>query len=423
MTSPRTPRRPSPTLPSHSVDGARLWFRLQDLARHGATRSGGVNRPAFSAADQAARRTVTGWAQEAGLAVSGDAAGNLFLKLEGLEPDAKPVLTGAYLDTQPAGGKYAGSFGVVAALEALQAVQAMGRPASRPLIAAIWANGEGSRFSPGYAGSEAFAGLLSLATMHAVTDGAGISCRDALASTLAAETDIARIGLGFACSAYVEAHLEQGPMLEQRGSTIGAVTALQGVRTCQVRVFGEASHAGTTPRHRRRDALKAAMRIIAALDSFYASPDIGFAVGQLSVEPNAPSVIARQVTFVVDIRHPDTTTLQRLGDTVRLICESEKGPCRLEIQALVDKPAIMFPADIARRIEQAAAALSLPHMPILSLAGHDARSLVKTCPTGIIFIPCRDGLSHNEAEAIEPGHAHAGAQVLADVLWDLANST
>ena len=422
MTLPRTPSQPSSILPSHGVDGARLWVRLQALARHGATPAGGVNRPAFSLLDQAARRTVAGWAQGAGLAVLGDASGNLFLRLEGDDPGALPVLAGSYLDTQPAGGRYAGSFGVLAALEGLMAIQALGRRPRRPLMAAIWANGEGSRFSPGYTGSETFAGTLSLAAMLVVTDSAGIACRDALAGLLASETDIQKIPLGFACSAYVEAHLEQGSVLEQKACTIGVVSAMQGVRNCQVRVFGEASHAGTTPRHRRRDALKAAMRIIAALDSFYASPDIGFAVGQVLVEPNAPSVIAREVTFSVDIRHPDTTVLQRLGDTVRLICESEKGPCRFEIIVSANRPAITFPEDIARRIARAAGALALPHMPILSLAGHDARSLFKSCPTGIIFIPCRDGLSHNEAEAIEPDHAHAGAQVLADVLWDLANS-
>ena len=421
MTLPSDSDLPPNHLPSRFVDAARLWLRLQDLARHGATPAGGVNRPAYSVPEQAARRAVIGWAQQAGLAVSGDPAGNLFFKLDGLDPAAAPVLTGSYLDTQPNGGKYAGSFGALAALQALEAIQALGRKPRSPVIAAIWANGEGSRFSPGYTGSEAFTGQLSLAAALSARDASGQLCRDAAARTLAVEGDVPKIAVGFACSAYIEAHLEQGPVLEQNNCQIGVVTAMQGVRNCQVRVFGEAAHAGTTHRRHRRDALKAAIRIITALDDFHSAPDIGFAVGQLLVEPNAPSIIPRQVTFVVDIRHRDSAVLRRLGDTVRLICESEKGPCSFEIHPLTHKPALTFTSIVPARIERAASNLALSQMPMISLAGHDARSLARHCPVGIIFIPCRGGISHSEAEAIEPDHATAGARVLADALWDLAN--
>lgn len=411
------------SLPSRFVNGERLWLRLQEQARHGATPGGGLNRLAFSPADQAARRYLIDLAKSSGLAVSGDAAGNLFCRLEGADTGAKPVLAGSYLDSQPSGGKFAGSFGIVAGLEALNAIARMPNKPVQPIVLAVWSNGEGSRFVPGYMGSEAFVGQLSIAGMMAVQDAEGQTVADALGAVLANETDVPRCPLGFGCSAYLEAHLEQGTVLEQNQCQIGVVTGMQGIRRCQVRVFGEAAHIATTPRRRRRDALHAAIRIISALDDFYSAPDIGFAVGRLQVEPNAPSIVPREVTFSVDIRHREANVLIRLGDTIRLVCESEKGPCTFAVTEVMHQPPILLAPEICAHVTEAAERLALASMPMLSMTGHDARSLATLCPSGIVFIPCRDGISHSEAEAIEPEGALAGAQVLTDVLWALANAS
>jgi len=407
--------------PSRWLDGSRLWRRLGELARLGATPEGGVNRPALSVAEAAARRSVIGWASEFGAHAFSDPAGNLFLKLEGSERTLPPVLTGSYLDSQPDGGKYSGAYGMLAALESLAAIAALGRRPKRSLIAAAWMNGEGSRFAPGYMGSEAFAGLRQLAGLLTVSDFEGKSVGEELTAMLTAQGPLPAKPLGFACAAYVETHLEQGAKLEKDGTQIGVVTGVQGVRRFQIRVDGQAAHIGTTSRQSRRDALHATIKIIGALEQFFAAPDVGFAVSQLRVEPNAPSIVPRATHFTVDIRHRDNTVLMRLGDTIRLICESEKGVCRFAMTELVSTPAIDFDPDVQAHIERAADRLALSHTPILSLGGHDAQSLKWLCPSGIIFIPCRDGATHSPDEQIEPGQAAAGAKVLADVLWELAN--
>ena len=408
--------------PSPHIDGARLWLRLHELARVGATAAGGLDRPSLSASEAAARRKIIAWAAAIGASASADAIGNLFLKLEGAEPDLAPVLTGSYLDSQPGGGKYSGAYGMLAALEALAAISALPARSRRPVIAACWTNGEGSRFAPGYMGSEAFAGRRPLANMLAVKDAGGRRVDEELKSMLAAQGHLPTLPLGFPCLAYVETHLEQGAILEQNNRQIGVVTGLQGVRRFQVHVIGEAAHIGTTPRPQRRDALYATVRIIGALDQFFAAPDVSFAVGHLRVEPNAPSIVPRETVFTVDIRHRENTTLTRLGGAVKLICESEKGLCRFKVTELVSTPSIQFAPEICARIAENSDRLGLTHLPLLSLGGHDAQSLNWTCPSGIIFIPCKNGISHSPAESIEPQHATAGAKVLADVVWELANT-
>ena len=420
MTEPDQPPQDEAALPSRQLDRARLWRRLQELALIGATPEGGVDRPALSASEAAARRQVIAWAREFGATALADPAGNLFLKLEGSEPALPPILTGAYLDSQPGGGKFSGAYGMLAAIEALAAIAAQGKRHRRTLIAVAWMNGEGSRFSPGYTGSEAFAGLRPVAELRSAKDDTGENLGEALKTMLVAQGDLPAIPLGFATAAYVETHLEQDATLEQNNMQIGVVTGVQGVRRFQLRVTGEAAHIGTTPRQNRRDALHSTVKIIAALEQFFAAPDVGFTVSQLRIEPNAPSIVPRETQFSVDIRHRDNTQLTRLGDTVRLICESEKGVCQFAMEELASTPAIDFAADIPARISHAASRLGLALMPLPSLGGHDAQSLTWLCPSGIIFIPCREGVSHNESESIEPDQAAAGAQVLADVLWDLA---
>jgi len=408
--------------PSSRLDGTRLWKRLQDLATIGATLEGGVDRPALSPAETAARRRVIAWASELETTVSVDLAGNLLFCLEGSDPHLPAVLTGSYLDSQPDGGKYSGAYGMVAAIEALAAIAGTRRRHRRSIVAICWMNGEGSRFVPGYMGSEAFAGLRQIAELLACEDASGVKLADELAAVLAAQGPLPTTTVGFPALAYVETHLEQGPVLEQQNKQIGIVSGVQGVRRFRIQVLGEAAHIGTTLTPHRRDALRSTVKIIAALDQFFSAPDMGFAVSQLRVKPNAPSIVPQEATFSLAIRHRENRILTRMGDTIRLICESEKGLCNFIMKELASTPAVTFSPVVPEAIEIASRRLGLESMPILSLGGHDAQSLHHRCPSGIIFIPCRLGISHNSAEAIEPAHAEAGAKVLADVLFQLARS-
>jgi beta-ureidopropionase / N-carbamoyl-L-amino-acid hydrolase len=233
--------------------------------------------------------------------------------------------------------------------------------------------------------------------------------------------DVPRIPLGFACAAYLETHLEQGPLLDDGGCQIGIVTGMQGVRRFRVTVQGEAAHAGAMPRNRRRDALSATMRIIAALENFYAAPDVAFTVGQLSVEPNAPSIVPRQTTFSIDIRHRSDVVLARLGDAIKLICESETRPCSASVSEISASPSILFDGGVRQLTLGSAQRLGLSTMELVSMGGHDAMTVAGHCPSGIIFIPCQGGVSHSEAEAITAASALNGTRVLTDALWDLSN--
>ena len=409
--------------PAATVDKARLWERHQRLARHGATPDGGVNRQALSAEEIAAWRELIGWAQEAGLAACTDPAGNLFLRMEGTDAEAAPVLTGSHLDSQPSGGKFDGVFGVLAGLEAAQSIRAVGVALRRPLEVVAWMNEEGSRFVPGMMGSAAFTGAAALDVFLPVRDAAGVSVREGLAALRKAFPDLPLRPLGRAVAAYVEAHIEQGPILERERCTIGIVTGIQGKRTFRVTVRGEEAHAGTSPPRERKDALLAAVRMITALDTKLREGDdvVKFTVGRLDVTPNAPSVVAGKAVFSIDLRHVDSAILTALGDRIAGICAGEAGPCSVDVAELTSAPSLAFPESMTRLVRDSAKALGIPAMDILSAAGHDARFLHGVCPTGMIFVPCKDGISHNARESATPGDLAAGAQVLVDVLIKLAN--
>ncbi len=238
----------------------------------------------------------------------------------------------------------------------------------------------GDTFSPGYMGSATFAGECPLHRILDVHDRDGVSVAPALSHLSATFAEVPRIALGFPCAAYLEAHLEQGPTLDDSGCQIGIVTAMQGVRRYSVHVEGEAAHAGSMPRHRRRDALSATVRIISSLEDFYAAPDVTFTVGQLSVEPNAPSVVPRETRFSIDIRHRDNLVLARLGEAIRLVCESEKKPCAATMTDLEISPSVEFDAGLQQVMRTCAERLGLTQMPLVSLGGHDAKSLVGHVP-------------------------------------------
>ncbi|MDE5457958.1 hydantoinase/carbamoylase family amidase [Bradyrhizobium sp. CSA112] len=404
------------------INADRLWTRLMALAEIGATPAGGVNRQALSDGEIAAWRRVIAWAQEAGLTAATDAAGNLFLTLAGRDRSAPPLLVGSHLDSQPTGGKFDGAAGVMAALEAVVWFAEQDETPARDVIVIAWMNEEGCRFVPGMMGSEAFTGTRDIEAIRAVHDVSGISVGEALDRLHAVFPDLARKPLGFPAAAYLELHIEQGPLLEAADRVIGVVTGIQGKKTFQVVVGGAEGHAGTLPQQERRDALAAFARMAAALHAEIGAIDaeIKFTIGRVTIEPNAPSVVPSRVTFSIDLRHPDNGVLDAAGARVEALCHRHAPPCAVTITPLVDAPSNDFDSRLRERIAQAAHDQCLPAMAILSAAGHDARHLVKVCPAAMIFIPCRDGASHVEHEWADPGHVAAGASVLAQVLRDLA---
>jgi beta-ureidopropionase / N-carbamoyl-L-amino-acid hydrolase len=415
--------RDAPKASAH-VDGERLWARLMELARFGATTGGGVSRLALSDEERAARAKLIEWARPIGLEPSVDPASNLFLRLPGVDPRLPPLLIGSHLDSQPTGGKFDGTYGVVAALEALEAIRASGQAPRRPIELVAWMNEEGARFAPGMMGSAAFTGVRTLDEIESVKDQAGISVGEALAALGGAEAALPRRPLGFKAAGFVEAHIEQGVTLQDEGLEIGVVTGIQGKRTFRVEVTGMESHAGASSRAQRRDALVSAMAIGQALHAAMWDEEdlVRFTIGMFTVAPNAPSVVPGRVMFSIDLRHDDVDTIRRLGDAIPEICRAARGACDVTVRELLYDAPLEFPRSMRRLIGKTASGLGLTWREMPSPAGHDARYLHSICPTAMIFIPCRDGISHNEAEEIKPSHATAGAQVLADVAYALSEA-
>jgi len=406
------------------VSGERLWKRLMALAKFGATQNGGVHRLALSPEERGARRQLLTWATEIGLQASTDDAANLFLRLQGKERELPPLLVGSHIDSQPTGGKFDGAYGVLAALEAVEAITRSHQVPRRSIDVVAWMNEEGSRFAPGMMGSAVFSGRRTMEQIEALTDAGGVAVKDALRDILDDQPNLARRPLGFPVAAFLEAHIEQGPLLERLGLPIGVVTGIQGKRTFKVEIEGEESHAGTTPRANRRDALVSAVDIVLALERemWDADDTVRFTIGRFVVTPNAPSVVPGRVMFFIDLRHGDGETVRRLGDAVFHICERARGRCGVKVTELLHDEPVDFPDRIRHAISTASKQLGFASREMPSPAGHDARYLSYVCPTGMIFVPCKDGISHNEAESIEPLDAEKGACVLAETAFALANT-
>ena len=394
------------------------------MAAIGATSGGGVNRQALTREDALAQSQLVQWGAESGLMPSRDPVGNLFLTLPGTDSNLEPVMTGSHIDTQPTGGRYDGIYGVISGLEALQAIAESGVPRRRPIVLAAWANEEGSRFAPSLMGSGAYVGRRDVQGILALRDVNGVSVAQALEAIEPLLAHIPRRALGGPVHRYVEAHIEQGPLLERVGETIGVVTGIQGKHTYRVTVSGDAAHAGTAPLRERRDALLAATAIVQALSvRLHDADDITrFTVGRFSVTPNAPSVVASQVIFSIDLRHPDPERLIACSDLVPVTCTETRGPCTVEVERLYTAEPVVFPQEMQARIEQSATRLGFSNRRMLSAAGHDAGLLQSTCPTGMVFVPSIGGITHNEAEFSRPEDLTAGTRVLADVLAVLASA-
>ena len=409
---------------ANAVREDRLWQRHADMAKLGGTPKGGVNRQALSPEDAAARNLLASWAKARGFSIFTDTIGNLFVRREGSEPAALPVLSGSHMDSQPTGGRFDGMYGVLAAFEALEALEDAGVRTRRPVMAVAWTNEEGSRFQPGAMGSAVFAGRNKLEDMLAVKDWDGMALSDALADTMKAAPASMREGKpGFALDFYVEVHIEQGPRLENERKIIGVVTGIQGSRRYIVHTEGEEAHAGTTPRANRKDAFAAATRIAAAMYQATADADdtLRFTIGRVDVHPGSPNTVPGRASFTIDMRHPQDVVLEAHEKKLLDIVAARAAPCI----ARIDRVTAVAPTDFDRRVidlvRAKADALKLSNMDMPSGAGHDAMHIAKLCPAGMIFVPCERGVSHNESENATPADLAAGARVLVEVLVELAN--
>jgi N-carbamoyl-L-amino-acid hydrolase len=404
------------------VSEARQWDRLMQMARLGAIPGDGVNRAALTDLDQQSRRLLLSWAIPLGLAPSVDALGNLFLRLEGTEPGLAPVLAGSHMDSQPKGGRFDGIWGVLAALEAVQAIIEAGIAPRRPIEIVAWTNEEGGRFAPGCMGSMAFSGFRPPGTWDVVTDKDGLRFGDELARLLAAESDIPRRPLGFTPHAYVEPHIEQGPLLEAEGQDIGVVTGIQGSRWFLVEIAGKTDHAGTAPLSLRQDAVQDMLRAINALNALMADPTdvLRFTVGRVEVFPNSSNTVADLARFSIDFRHPEAALLTERGDAIAATIQGALKTCRATVTETFHALPARFDPAIQAAIAAAAQAEGYGAKALPSGAFHDAQFLVPLCPTGMIFIPSRGGISHHPAEYSSAAQTARGAQVLARVLAQLA---
>ncbi|CAM2157110.1 N-carbamoyl-L-amino-acid hydrolase [Pararobbsia alpina] len=395
------------------VDGARLWASLERMAEIGATPRGGVCRLALSELDREGRDLFVQWARDAGCTIRIDQMGNIFARRPGRDPDAAPVLSGSHADTQPTGGRYDGIYGVLGALEAVRALNDAQVVTQRPIDVVVWTNEEGSRFAPAMIASGVFAGAYPLEYGLSRTDTAGTTIADAL--TQIGYNGTEPVG-GYPIHAAYELHIEQGAILERAGKTIGVVTAGQGQRWYEVTLTGIDAHAGTTPMDLRRDALAGAAEIIGLVESLGqgAAPNGRATVGMINAHPNSRNTVPGRCFFTVEFRHPESDTLAKLDAALRegVTAIAAKRGLTAHVEAIFDYAPVPFAPECVGTVRSAAHTLGLPAMDIVSGAGHDACHLARIAPTGMIFIPCIDGLSHNEAEAITPQWAEAGANVL-----------
>ncbi|MGE8617798.1 MAG: Zn-dependent hydrolase [Achromobacter spanius] len=409
------------TLADLRVDGARLWQSLMDLAQIGGTEKGGVCRLALTDLDRQGRDLFVRWVQEAGCDVRVDAIGNIFARRPGRNNDLPAVMTGSHIDTQPTGGKFDGNYGVLAGLEVLRTLNDHGVQTEAPLELAVWTNEEGSRFVPVMMGSGVYAGAFTLQHALAQQDREGVSVSQALeaigyAGQVAVPPARPDGVPAYDVGAYFEAHIEQGPVLEAADTVIGVVTAALGQRWYDVVLTGVEAHAGPTPMPLRRDALLAASELVLAVNQIALAhaPDARATVGWMDVFPNSRNVIPGRVRLTVDLRAADDATLSAMDAALRAAVDAaanSRGVTAQIEQVVYFAPQPFAPA-LVQSVREGARDLSLSAMNVVSGAGHDAVYVARVAPAAMIFVPCKDGISHNEIEDARPDHLEAGCNVL-----------
>ncbi|BCX19697.1 MAG: Zn-dependent hydrolase [Geminicoccaceae bacterium] len=407
------------------IDAQRYWDSLMEMAKIGATPKGGCNRQTLTDLDREGRDLFKRWCEAAGLTVTVDEMGNMMALRPGKRPNLPPVAIGSHLDTQPTGGKFDGVGGVLAGLEVVRTLNDAGYETDHPILLVNWTNEEGTRFAPAMLSSGVFAGAFTKEWAYARTDREGKRFGDEL-ERIGYKGDRPCAPPPGGWKAHLELHIEQGPILEAEGKTIGVVEGAQGIRWYDVAITGKESHAGSTPMPRRKDALVAAAKVVAGLDALareYA-PHAVITVGVLEIEKPSRNVVPGRVTFTIDLRHPDDATLAELDGKVRALvaeaCARDGLPHTVE--QIWHFPSVRFDPTCVAAVREAAEASGYAWRPMISGPGHDSCYTARVVPTAMIFVPCKDGLSHNEEEWAEPEHMAAGCQVLLQAVLTLARA-
>ncbi len=410
-----------PNIENLRINGQRLWDSLMELAQIGATPKGGVCRLTLTDLDKQGRDLVTRWAREAGMTVTIDKIGNGFMRRPGRNNNLPPIMTGSHIDTQPTGGKFDGNYGVLAGIEVVRTLNDHGIETEAPIEVAFWTNEEGSRFVPVMMGSGVFAKAFTLEHAYAATDTEGKTVKG----------ELERIGYigdqepgDHPIGAYFETHIEQGPVLEDNDKTIGVVSGVLGIRWFDCTVTGMEAHAGPTPMALRKDALLAATRIMQdVVAAAHRHPPHGRGtVGMVQVFPNSRNVIPGRVKFSIDLRNSTDELVDAMAAEVKAFADqvAKEHGVQVHIEMVSSYPAQLFQPECVEAVGRAAAKLGYSHMPAVSGAGHDAVYMAKLAPSGMIFIPCKDGISHNEIEDAKPEHIEAGCNVLLHAMLERA---
>lgn len=398
----------SPRLP---IDRARLWSAIEQMASISPGIAGGSNRQALTHGDGLARNLLARWCEQAGLSVSVDGVGNMFAFRAGTDPSLAPVLFGSHLDTQPTGGRFDGVLGVLAALEGVRAMNDAAIRTRHPVAIVNWTAEEGSRFVPSMLGSGAFAGVYEPRFALGLADAEGLRFGD----------ELDRIGYGgkpmmrFALRSYYELHIEQGPILEAEDVPIGIVTHGFGLRWLEASFTGPGGHAGTTPLDRRRDPMRGLAGALALADDLNGMDRLLATLAHVEVTPNVANVIPARVLLTLDLRSADSATLARGEAEARAGLARIAAACGLELSLSVSEAyePVAFDPAATETLRKAATRLGYPCRDMISGAGHDAFWLAGVAPTGLLFCPCVDGVSHAERENVKPEWAEAAASVLA----------
>lgn len=398
------------------VNAERLWQMLMDMAKIGATTKGGNTRLALTDEDISGRALLLEWAKQINLSIHYDEVGNLILRRSGQNQTALPIAMGSHLDTQPKGGRFDGIYGVLAGMEVLQRLEEQNIVTDHPLELVVWMNEEGARFTPAMMGSAAFAGVLPKQQVYDTTDKNGISVYSELVRT----GQLGDYPLARPFQAYYEAHIEQGPVLERNQISIGVVTGGQAILWLDVETQGKAAHAGTTPMNMRKDTMVGTAEMIVAIEKCILEkfPQGLVTFGEMQVANSSRNTIPGQIQWTIDLRHPDDAALKAMEIETTAILSRLAMERDLEVRVSQHwlSPATYFDSTCVATVQDAVNSLGYSNQTIVSGAGHDAINIAKHCPTTMIFIPCIDGLSHNEAEDIYMQDAAQGADVLLNAI-------
>lgn len=392
------------------INKQRLWNSLMEMGDIGGTEKGGCNRLAGTDLDKQARDLFVAWCEACGCTVEVDKIGNIFARRSGVNNDLPAVGTGSHLDTQPTGGKFDGVFGVLSGVEVLRTLHENNIETPTAMEFSVWTNEEGSRFQPAMQGSGTYVGRFDLDTELNKTDVNGIRLGDELERIgYLGDMELGSRHMG----AFFEAHIEQGPILEDEEKAIGIVRLGQGIRWYNIEVVGRPSHSGTTPMHLRKDAMLVASAIVTEMNAIANRYENGLGtVGFMQVWPNSRNTIPGNVTFSADLRNPKPDVLLTMHEELLAFCKEIALDHGVDVN--VDPFWYFAPVEFnaSDDVKAATEKLGYSHMDIYAGAGHDACYMADLVPTGMIFTPCLNGISHNEAEYSSPEECAAGANVL-----------